>query len=56
MHAAKLVAALERASPENEVVLKVDWQGGHLGGGGEPFERSMAEALAWLQERSSSSR
>lgn len=56
MHPSKLVSALERAHPENEVHLKVDFRGGHLGGGGEPFERSMAEALAWLRTASDEAR
>ncbi len=50
MHPAKLVAALERASADNRVLLRVDWKGGHLGGGGaEAFEKPMAEALGWLR-------
>jgi prolyl oligopeptidase len=51
MHPAKLVGALERLSPETPVFLKVDWRGGHLGGGPEDPERATAEALAWLRER-----
>ncbi|MEO8799124.1 MAG: prolyl oligopeptidase family serine peptidase, partial [Polyangiaceae bacterium] len=50
-HPFALASALESASPANEVYVRVDWAGGHLGGGDEPFEKKMAEALAWLVER-----
>jgi prolyl oligopeptidase len=52
MHPAKLTSALERAGAD--VLLKVDWTGGHLGGGGEPWERSMAQALGRLHVLASS--
>jgi prolyl oligopeptidase len=47
-HARKLAAALEAAHPKNEVLLRVDWSGGHFGplDSGERNAR-LADSLAF---------
>jgi len=47
MHAAKLAAVLQGASTGDEVLLKVNWGAGHMGGGKEDANRIFAEAMAY---------
>lgn len=47
MHPRKLVAALQHASTGGEVLLKVLWDAGHLGGAKDDANEVMAEAWAF---------
>lgn len=47
MHPRKFVAALQYASAGGEVLFKVNWGAGHLGGGTEDANRVFAEAAAF---------
>jgi prolyl oligopeptidase len=47
MHARKLAAALQHGSTGGEVLLKVNWGAGHMGGGKDDANRVFAEAMAF---------
>lgn len=48
-NAAKMVARLQRTSPAPEAIMRVDWDGGHVGGGDrEARLKDTAEELAFV--------
>jgi len=51
MHARKLAAALQHSSTGGEVLLKVNWGAGHMGGGKDDANRVFAEAMAFARRQ-----
>ncbi len=51
MHPRKLVAALQQASTGGEVLLKVMWEAGHLGGGKDDANQLIVEGMAFALSR-----